>query len=110
MIMNKMYKKSYFVMKQLFYSYNLALFKQRYNVKIPKVMLGSQAAINGETNPFSEKEEVVCVKKIQTKAKVIPTAKLIPIPPLRFCEERDRANMVKIIVENGFAKRKFNSF
>ena len=70
-------------------------------VSKPKTMFGIQAATSGETNPFSEKVDVICEKKMYTNASVIPTARLIPIPPRRFLDDNDNAKSVKIIVEKG---------
>ena len=44
-------------------------------------------------------------EKTNMKAKEIPSARFIPRPPLFFCEDKDNAKKVRIIIETGIAVR-----
>ena len=64
-------------------------------------MRGNQAARNGEKVDLLTITPKILSKKIKRKPKLIPNAKLTPIPPLRLKEETATAIKVKINDEIG---------
>ena len=63
--------------------------------------MGIQTAKSGGILDFSAKTPNILSKKIKVKARQIPMARFIPIPPRRFIEETATAIMVKINAETG---------
>jgi len=68
---------------------------------IPKKILGSHTANNGEKEDFSAMVPKILSKKTNANAMAIPIAKLVPIPPLRFIAETETAIIVRIKAETG---------
>jgi hypothetical protein len=68
---------------------------------IPKTILGIQTAINGGAEDFSANTPKTLSRKTKAKAKIIPIAKLVPIPPRRFIDETATAIIVRIKAETG---------
>ena len=77
--------------------------------KIPKTMLGIQTANNGGAVDFSASTPKTLSKNTNAKAKTIPMAKFVPIPPRRFMEETDTAIIVKIKAETGMLYFLYNT-
>ena len=69
--------------------------------KLPKTILGIQTAIIGGIVDFSAITPKILSKNTNAKAKRIPIARFIPIPPLRFIEDTATAIMVKINADTG---------
>ena len=68
---------------------------------IPKIKFGNHTAIKGVMVDFSAKAPNILSKNTKANAIPIPIAKLIPIPPLRFIEEKASAIMVSINADTG---------
>jgi len=64
--------------------------------RIPKNINGNQAPKKGEKFDFVTKTPKTLSKKINKNPKVIPIAKLTPIPPLLLKEDMETAIIVKI--------------
>lgn len=64
-------------------------------------MLGNHIAKAGLILLFSETTFNASNENTKTKAREIPTARLIPNPPLLFCEERESAKKVSTTIETG---------
>ncbi len=69
--------------------------------KIPKTILGIQTAMMGGMVDFSASTPNILSKKTNENAKMIPMARLVPIPPLRFMDETATAIIVSIKAETG---------
>ena len=69
--------------------------------KIPKRNSGSHAPKKGEKFDFVTNTPKILSKKINKNPRVIPKAKLTPIPPLLLKEDMETAIMVKIKDANG---------
>ena len=67
-----------------------------YNVTKRNKKLGSQAPMFGFISDLETKTENSLSKKIKIKARIIPTAKFKPIPPLFLVEATATARIVNI--------------
>lgn len=83
-----------------FSNYRFARYK-RITAKKPNIMFGNQTAINGENADCSAMVPKTLSKNTNIKAREIPTAKFIPIPPLLLKEATATAIIVSINAETG---------
>lgn len=68
---------------------------------IPNIILGNQTIKSELVSAPAPKTSAIFKKKTYTNIKVIPMAKLIPIPPLRFFEANATAIKVKMYEDTG---------
>ena len=72
---------------------------------MPNKTRGSQAATTGGNVDLLTKTPKILSKKMKRKPKLIPKAKLTPIPPLHLKEETATAIIVSINAEIGILQR-----
>ena len=72
---------------------------------MPNKTRGSQAATTGGNVDLLTKTPKILSKKMKRKPKLIPKAKLTPIPPLLLKEETATAIIVSINAEIGILQR-----
>ena len=88
--------------------YRLA-FRKRKIAKTPKRIFGVQTANNGGAVEASASTPKTLSKNTKPKARIIPIARFIPIPPRRFMEETETAIIVKINAETGILYFLYNT-